>query len=233
MAAIDKTYVNAKEFKQAYDWCKKIGEVTLPNSRVFSPMAFLKSYNNVDDPEFNWNRDIYVLWNTPMWFDRWLWRECPLVFVRDRLCDQYDDDSLNEFDNWSYDDPFNNLDFGMQHYTFIKTPVGPAYKYLQRKARVKNPWPGNCKQLTYFITIVPMDSNNIYDEMAYDEFTDSWYKYGDMPTTGEYVWQMYHKNPPTKKSILRQLRKWYIPRGYKVKVYNLRYYGMDYEIIVR
>ena len=54
-----------------------------------------------------------------------------------------------------------------------------------------------------------------------------------LPCVGQYVWQYYHKNPPTKEAIIRQLRRWYIPKGYIVKVYQLAYKAMDFEILVR
>ena len=49
--------------------------------------------------------------------------------------------------------------------------------------------------------------------LGYCEQTKTWNKlYSYLPAYGNYVWN--HKNPPTKKSIIRQLRKWYIPKGY-------------------
>ena len=51
--------------------------------------------------------------------------------------------------------------------------------------------------------------------------------------SSDYIWQKYHKNPPTKKSIIRQLNKWNLPKGTIVKFKNIRYKGLDFIILVK
>ena len=46
--------------------------------------------------------DTCVLWNTPMWFDRWLWLNCPLSFIKERILEVYDEYGVKEFENWKY-----------------------------------------------------------------------------------------------------------------------------------
>lgn len=238
MAAIDKTYVNKQELLEAIDWAKKVGQVEMENGHKFRPLDFIWGYDEIDDPHyFDSEDDEYVLWNTPMWFDRWLWNNCPLEFVKERLMFQYHENVRKKFENYVYHNLKDNLDFGHQHYTFLKEPKWKAHKWFMRHGRRNYPWPGKNETQTYFIDIeIPQNDN--YDwwdgAMVYDEQLNDWVIRKDMlPYGGQYVWQYYHKNPPTKEAIIRQLRKWYIPKGYIVRVYQLAYKGMNFEILVR
>ena len=237
MASIDRTYVTAQELKEAIDWAKKIGTVTMENGYKFKPINYIYYYNNVDDPDFDWNREEYILWMTPMWLDRWLWINCPLEFVKERLKIQYSENDLKEFEKFKYHNPKDNLDFGKQHYTFLKVPKIKYHKWWMSHGRKENPWPGKCIQLTYMIEIkAPKDSNKW--GLEYNCQTDTWEEqFGMMPTTpwvnGDYVWQRYHMRIPNKKSIIRELRRWYIPKGYIVRIYNVKYKGMNFEILVK
>ena len=233
MAAIDKTYVTKNQLLEAIEWAKKVGTVVAENGHEFQPLAFINNYNYLDDPHyFDEEREEYVLWNTPTWFDRWLYKNCPLDFIQERLKIQYGD-YLKDFDNFVFDDPRNRLERGYQHYTFLEVPKWHGHKWIMRHGRKNNPWPDKKGMQTYFIEI--MAPNDEYEkDLKYDEETDTWYNRSDyVPASGEYVWQYYHNNPPTKKAILRELRKWYIPKGYIVRIYQLRYIGMDFKILVR
>lgn len=241
MAAIDKTYVNKAQLLEAIDWAKKVGTITMENGYKFKPLDYIYGYNDLDNPHhFDNEHDEYVLWNTPMWFDRWLWMNCPLEFVRDTLMLQYGEDTRKEFEEFVYHDPKNNLDFGKQHYTFLKVPQWRSHKWWMNHGRKDNPWPGKCIQLTYFMEIIGPQKlyANWTDDLEYNYQTDTWHdQFGMMPTTpwidGNYVWQKHHNRIPNKKSIIRQLRHWYIPKGYTVRIYNLKYNNMDFEILVR
>jgi len=233
MAAIDKTYVSKQELLEAIDWCKKVGTVMAENGHAFQPLAFIYHYNDLDDPHFfDEERDEYVLWNTPTWFDRWLYKNCPLDFVQERLKIQYGDD-LKDFDNFAFDDPKNRLEKGHQHYTFLEVPKWHGHKWFMRHGRKNNPWPDKKGMQTYFMEI-KAPNNEWLKDLKYDKETDAWYnRSDDVPAYGDYVWQYYHKNPPTKKTIIRELRKWYIPKGYVVRVYQIKFRGMDFKILVR
>ena len=240
MAGIDKTYVNRAELKEAVDWANKVGVVTLENGYTFRPINWIRGYNDIDEPDF-WTREedeFYILWNTPTWLDRWLWLNCPLSFVRDRLREQYGDENdedsgLKDFENWKYEDTKKRPDFGKQKYTFLKFPKCHGAKWFMNNARRNNPFPGKCKQLTYEMEITSPDGWT--EDLNYDEKTDAWYKTMGMLPCGyeDYIWQNYHKRIPSKKSIIRELRRWYIPSGYIVKLVSLRYKGMDIEILVK
>ena len=238
MAAIDKTYVTKQELLDAIDWAKKVGQVEMENGYIFRPLNFIYAYNDLADPHyFDEEYNEYVLWNTPIWFDRWLWNNCPLEFVKERLMHQYSEEDRKKFENYVYYNLKNNFDFGSQHYTFLKEPKWKGYKWFMKHGRKDNPWPDKKGMQTYFIDIkTPQNDNYDWwnDEIVYDDQLNDWVLRKDMlPYGGQYVWQYYHKNPPTKKSIIRELRRWYIPKGYIVRVYQLAYKGMDFEILVR
>lgn len=237
MAAIDKTYVTRAELIEAIKWAKEIGEVTLENGYKFAPLNFIYGYNDIDDNGVLLNpireTDCYVLWNTPRWFDRWLWVNCPLSFVKKRLQEQYGEDYLKMFEDWVYTpEPIRKPKF-----KFITTPndFGTGWKWLANNDRRKNPWPNNCKQATYRIMVrVPGEDF----EREYDDQTDNWYQaFGMLPAyggdCGNYIWQEYHKHIPTKKSIIRQLKKWNLPKGSVVNVSCFRYKGMDFVVHVK
>lgn len=238
MAGIDKTYVNREQLKEAVDWAKKVGTVTAENGHTFEPLAFIYHYNDLDDPYFfKEERKEYILWITPTWFDRWLWNNCPLEFVKERLKFQYPtEEDRKLFENFEFDDPKNRLEKGHQHYTFLKEPKGRGIKWIMNHGRKKDPWPDKKGMQTYFMKIESprYGDLNWRNDLIYDSDTDAWYtKSANVPAYGDYVWQYYHKNPPTKKSIIRELRRRYIPKGYIVKVYQLKYKAMDFEILVR
>ena len=226
MACIDKTYVNKEEFIEALKWCENVGEVSLENGYKFRPLNRIILYNDIDMSDiegfFKELRECYILWATPMWFDRWLWLNCPLSFIRERLQQQYSTQTLKYFEEWEYVKPKKRK----QKYTFLEVPTGTYWKwYVNHNCR------GNSKQTPYHCEVrVPDEEFGRY----YDLQTDQWYKPFDMlPACNEFSWFKHHKNLPTKKSIIRQLDKWILPKGSIVKVKNFTYQGLDYIILVK
>lgn len=222
MAGIDKTYVNKSELIEAINWAKEIGEVTLENGYKFYPLDFIGAYNDIEGIVYD--SDEYVLWNTPVWFDRWLWCNCPLSFVRSRLQQQYDSTSLRDFKSWVYERPVPRK----QKYTFLEVPSCRYYLWLMSKGQNDS---GNCKQAIYEIIIKCPDE---HFERRYDEQTKQWYPmFGMLPCYDDFVWQTYHKRIPSKKAIIRQLNKWDLPKGTIVTVKCIRYLDLDFKILVK
>ena len=149
MSAIDKSYGNANQFKEAVDWAKSVGVVTLKNGYKFKPLNSIRAYNDIDNPNFNWNEDEYILWNNPYWFDKWLWFNCPLTFVKDIIIEQYGNDEISTWTDAIFDNPKDKLDFGKQKYTFLKEPKWRFHKWLMGHGRRDWRWPNNCQQATY------------------------------------------------------------------------------------
>lgn len=228
MAAVDKTYVNKEQLLKAIEWAKEVDKATLENGSTFYPLDFIYGYNDIDDPTF-WEKEtkVYVLWNTPIWYDRWLWLNCPLSFVRERLQEQYSSDYLEKFESWTYEKPVNRK----KKYTFLEVPTGYGYKWFMNNARYDRRWPRNSKQLTYYIEVQCPDEKY---ERGYNESIDQWYPQFDfLPCRNNFIWQNYHKRIPSKKSIMRQLDKWALPKGTIVIVKCLRYMNMDFKILVK
>lgn len=93
MAAIDKTYINnKKDYEDLIKWVETQKTYTIPTTG--------ESFH-IKDYMYNWS-EAYVLsalevgnevpiWNTPQAVDKYLYNNCPLKFVQDRLKDQYSD----------------------------------------------------------------------------------------------------------------------------------------------
>jgi hypothetical protein len=228
MAAIDKTYINKEQLLEAIEWAKGVDKATLENGSTFYPLDFIYGYNDLDDPTF-WEkeREVYVLWNTPIWYDRWLWLNCPLSFVRERLQEQYDEDFIKTFESWTYEKPTNRK----KKYTFLEVPTGYGYKWFMNNARYNCRWPRNSKQLTYYIEVKCPGEEF---ERRYNEETGQWYPDFDfLPCYEDFIWQRHRRRIPCKKSIMRQLDKWDLPKGTIVTVYCINYKGMDFKILVK
>jgi hypothetical protein len=211
MAAIDKTYVTKEELLEAISWAKEVGEVSLENGYKFYPLNFICYYNDIDNIE---DKDIYVLWNTPSWFDRWLWLNCPLSFIKERIEEVYDEEYIKKFENWKYIEPVKVN----RKYTFLETPEGYGWKFIAK---------GNGEKPSIYIFNIKYKDTYL----GYNWQTDTWGEKFDMlPFRGEFEWR---NKVPSKKAILRLLIKWNLPSGSIVRIKNLHYYAMDYKILVK
>ena len=230
MAGIDKTYVNYEQLVAAVKWAISVGEVVMENGHRFRPTDFIYPYNDetglllVDID--NGDNEEFVLWNTPYWFDRWLVVNCPLDFVQQRLHEQYDENTLQEMANYTY-----NERTYVPRVTCVSHPSFHDSKWLMSNGRRKNPFHfknKKSKHITYYIDIVKTD--DVCDCLEYDAQTDTWVHSNELlPAGDEYIWCMHHKNIPTVKSIVRAIKKWHIPAGYTVRVAQNKYNGLDFE----
>lgn len=211
MASIDKTYVNKTELLEAINWCKNIGEVTLENGYKFYPLNFILSYNDIDNIE---DKNHYTLWCTPSWFDRWLWLNCPLSFIKDRIESVYSKDFLKYFENWKYEEKLPEK----RKYTFIETPSGNKWKFIAK---------GKGKKKSIYI----FEIYNGEECLGYNYQVDKWGEKFDM-LPYYHNFELVNK-VLNKKTIMRILKKWYIPSNSIVKIKNLHYCGMDYKILVK
>lgn len=223
MAALDKTYVTKTQLLEAIKWASEIGVVTLENGHKFKPLDWISAYNDIDNLPDN---SIYVLWNTPIWFDRWLWLNCPLDFVKDRIKEVYDRESLIDFEEWKYELMPEN-----KKYTFLQCPEGDWKSILNFVKRYR-PHKIMRKMSARFI-ISAYDSQNPQIAYCYDKQTDTWNEvFGMLPCYDDYMWGNYHKRTPSKKAIIRQLRKWRFPKGTIIKLENTNYM-YDFKILVK
>ncbi len=96
MASIDKTYVNAKQWLEAKQFLQENHEQIM--RELGSTINLYYSEPPEQDTEF-------VLWNTSEITDVWLWKNCPLEFIKQRLQQQYDTEWLELFaTNMTFED---------------------------------------------------------------------------------------------------------------------------------
>lgn len=105
MAAIDKTYVNnKKDYDDLINWVNTQSTYTTLIGESFNIKDYMYKWNEEDVLNaFNNNKEIPV-WNTPQVVDKYLYKNCPLKFIQDRLKEQYGnpEESLSKFDNYEY-----------------------------------------------------------------------------------------------------------------------------------
>src|SRR5574344_123724 len=83
--------------------------------------TYEKAYKNAEIP----------LWNTPIYFDRWLINNCPIQFIQDRLKYQYDDEYEQIKNGTSAYDTYKRTGLGKNfHYKVIRKPNWkPRYNF--------------------------------------------------------------------------------------------------------
>ncbi len=218
MAGIDKTYVTSLEHDMVRKWAKGLGTITLETGHVFNLYDWIVGLQG----EFNRRRkdDTYLLWETPKYLDRWIYLNCPFPFIREDLRQKYFPQDLEEMEKWEWHDPKNNLRFGRQYYTFLKEP-----KRRMHKIHVYGQW----VRTFYYIDLI------INGEFCYDSQTNNWSDDPFFPSDYENYCPWPGKRVPTKKSILRLLRSWYIPSGTIVHVgcSNNHDCHLEYKILVK
>ena len=105
MAAIDKTYVNnKKDYDDLINWVNTQSTYITPIGELFNIKDYMYEWNEEDVLNaFNNNREIPV-WNTPQVVDKYLYKNCPLKFIQNRLKEQYSnpEESLSKFNNYEY-----------------------------------------------------------------------------------------------------------------------------------
>lgn len=221
MADLNETFVTSLEHDMVREWAKELGNITLETGHVFNLLDWVVGLPK----DFNQGRriDTYLLWVTPVYLDRWIYLNCPFPFIREDLRQKYSSEDLEEMEKWEWHDPKDDLRFGRQHYTFLKEP---------KKRRNKIPFNYNRQWARpfYYIDLI---SN---DEFCYDSQTNNWSNDPFFPSDYENYcpWYINHRIP-TKKSILRLLRSWYLPSGTIVHVgcSNIHDYHLEYKILVK
>lgn len=105
MAAIDKTYVNnKKDYDDLMDWAGTQKVCTTPIGESFDIRDYMYGWNKEDVLNAFANGAEIPIWNTPQAVDKYLYKNCPLKFVQDRLKEQYGDpeESLAKSEDYEY-----------------------------------------------------------------------------------------------------------------------------------
>lgn len=132
MAGIDKTYVsNWSDYKDIRDWAK-ITDMIYPDGTNGGKMINWFYCPNLTEQDFADENAEYVLWNTSMSVDMFLYKNCPFKLVQDRLKEQYHD--ISEL---SEKKSINKHEVG-NHLKFPKRFIGGIYTfYVDRQSDKK------------------------------------------------------------------------------------------------
>lgn len=84
MAAIDKIYCSTrKDFIEFYEWCEMFEEECYKDTQQYLTHYFYITPQQWDEKDKNVRER--PITNTPFSIDMWLWKHCPIKFVRERL----------------------------------------------------------------------------------------------------------------------------------------------------
>lgn len=204
MAGIDKTYTsNYKEYQELVEWSRgKAIEFKYGKKTLKIPVA--NSIYEWDEQDFV--SELPVL-NTATWEDRFLWDTCPCQFVIDRLRQVYGGNYLETVDLNKIPDNFKT----------------------NRKIRVVKDkltkWPLKNKGISnrhHYWWVQTKDGN----DLSYSSKLDAWTVPESFPSDTNTM------NGKTIKSIIRRLRKMYLPSGIKFMLIG-RYVGEIYTIEIK
>jgi len=178
-----------------------------------------------DDWEFNAeNYFDVILWNTPIYVDIWLIRNCPFEEIQNRLKEQYSGGwSKTAFTDHNEDNLYEQIKNRTSVYdTFQRNGLG-------KKAKVKfhniiGSWCRD-KHCRWWIEVNPYwigekkTKFDIGENPWYNENDDMWYWDKEaMPWTSNNCTK---KGSLTKKNIVNLIKKWNLPKGSIVTFENL------------
>lgn len=84
MAAIDRIYCSSrKDFVEFYEWCEMFEEECYKDTQLILTDYFYITPWQWDEKDKNVRER--PITNTPFTIDMWLWKHCPLKFVREKL----------------------------------------------------------------------------------------------------------------------------------------------------
>lgn len=197
MSCIDKTYLSYEDYLILKDWCEET-KLIYDNNVEGSPKDFLFSYDKSYEGEA-------PVWNTSENFDRWLYHNCPLTFIQERLKEQYN--NPEEYFNI----PITKVESG-SHYTQL---TKPKINFRNRKY--------------WWIDIVGAASDNTYWYYGLD--SNTWYSRGSLMPREMMSSAATIKNL-TKRKLNRLIKKWELPVGTVLEISN-RWIGSEYKIKVK
>lgn len=224
MAGIDKTYISDyKTFDKIRNWALK-QEFVLKNGQIIKLKNYLY-YPDITEKDWNKHEAAYhqkhpneifdvVLWNTPIYVDIWLIRNCPFEEIQERLREQYNGGwSKTEFTDHNYP--------GLYEQIKDETSIYDTYQRdgLGWNAKVKfRTYCGSSirdKKCLYYIEVNPFwigGKRTQYPETPwYNETDDMWYWNKEaMPWTSNVL--MIH-GYLSKKKIVRMIKRWNLPKG--------------------
>lgn len=200
MAYIDKTYITS--YQQAVDyvnWSKE--NKLLYNGYIFNPIPYysLEEYKE----HFSSNEKEIALLNTSLSEDYFLIKYCPLDFIQERMKEVYDEDYYKAVKNGtSQFDTFDRNSIVGSKVKCIKES-----EFGNKRFHYKNRKRGKCSPLRYWVEVY-----HPYMFIFYDGINDIWVIFGYELYT-PYVSNACHKPIKSRKALIRNIRKWNLPKG--------------------
>lgn len=204
MAAIDKTYTNSyKEYKEFKDWADT-QYLTFHDGHKVRIGNWVWEYVEEDFV----HGEIPIM-NTPTWLDVYLIQNCKSEFVLDRMRSVYGEDEFEKF-------------------LSVDLTGKPPKEFQQNRKiviksnkRTKFPLHNKpyFKQGTWWI--------QCYDKFWYNDNTKTWVSHDNY-----YPHNTNTSHVKSIKSLVRHLRKQYLPKGIKFSISG-RYVGEDYDAIIK
>lgn len=223
MAAIDKTYIdNWKDYSEIKEWCDKQGKVTDDFGNTFKPINFLWEYEEKDFA----SGSEHPIWNTPLYFDIYLIRNCPLEIIQNNLKEQYGGGwSKLAFTEHNEDDMYEK----------IKNHTSPYDTYERNgtkgNLRFNIAWKYNNRfkddRIWWWITVKEPS------HMWYNEDEDMWYDDLECRPITSNVANCYG-NISIRK-LKRMLNKWNLPEGTVVNFSGMykRYVQKEFNVTIK
>lgn len=192
MAGIDKTYLNTyNQYLEILDWCNKTSIVTDKYGNTFNPKNYMYC-PNLEEKDFNAGM---VLWNTPVFFDMYLIRYCPVTFIQERLKEQYSEDFIKK-----------TLKFQTEYDTFKRNGLGKNTK----ATILKRPQFRGHYDTVWWISVENPD-------WSYNTYEDTWVNKYECKEHNTNICSKYRGKLMLRK-IMRILRKWNLPKGLTVNI---------------
>ena len=205
MASIDKTYTNSyKEYQEFKDWSKGKQVIFNYGKKVFKISVSDYIYE-WEEEDFN-ERELPIM-NTPTWLDKYLYDNCPCEFVLNRLKEVYDEDFLK---NVELNKISNTL---KQNRKIIISKSDRTKLPLYNKGINSYGWWWLQEAKTF--------------DFDYSEDLEAWVERG-----GYFPSNTNTMHAKTVKSLVRRLRKMYLPSGLEFRLSG-RYVGEEFKVTVK
>lgn len=219
MAGIDKIYVsNWQDFCEVRDYFRST-VYDCANGTKCRLINYLYEYDENDiTPDFFDGRKSIPVTNTPYGVDYLLHKYCPIKVVQEYLQHHYFDQYWDEFEKWDRNGGTKVKMLECSKWGKLNKP----FKFHQKALWfVWVETPVYCEEYGEFISEHPTYYSNVnewvYDkDLTFYEVENSWYgcKF------------------KTIKSVIRNIRKWKLPKGSIVGVHG-RYQGEHYKFVVK
>jgi len=217
MAGIERIYVNNyKNYKEFCEWAKNQIITFFDGFKVqLTDYIYEHSEEDFDGRELS-------LMRTPTYVDVYLLKHCPFKFVIDQLYKVYSKESIEE----------------LKQIDLSKPPQEPFYR--KNRKIIIIPYKGSCKlknKPQKYNYKVEFNGRIISEKikrwcltsisnMMYNSITNTWID----SSLNNYPTYSFSKDYKTIKSLVRHLRKQYLPQGHLFDLYG-KYLNETYKII--